>query len=423
MTTDEKIKLITRNLEETLTEEELRQLIDSDTPLKHYIGFEISGKLHIGYLFTLMKVKDLQDAGADTIIFLADYHSAINDKLGGDLDVLKKVSLGYFTDAVKAIFSIIGGDPDKLNFILSSDIYSAHPDFWMTFLEMGKNTSLARTKRSITIMGREQSDESIDTAKLMYPMMQAADIFLLQVNIAHAGIDQRKVHVIARENAMQIKRYPLKNAKGEQIKPVAIHHPILLGLNAPTEETITYTIDSSGAVDVTLNTLKEPIVIPTIRGSVLVPTSLTGKFEDTSAEVHTDVGEIAMRTKMSKSKVGSGIIIHDSPEEIREKITQAFAPEGIVENNPVLNWTRFLVFYEPNTTLVVKRDPKWGGDLTYNSYEELEKDYVEKKLHPQDLKTALAEWLIQKLEPVRRYFEEPARKAALEEITTLTSRS
>lgn len=374
MTTEEKIKLITRNLEEVLTEEELKALIESGTPLKHYIGFEISGKLHIGYLFTLMKVKDLQDAQAETIIFLADYHSAINDKLGGDLEVIKKVSKGYFTDAINALFLSIGGDPNKLIFRLSSDEYSTHPDFWMTFLEMGRKTSLARTKRSVTIMGREQSDESIDTAKLMYPMMQAADIFLLQVNIAHAGIDQRKVHVIARENAMQIKRFPIKNSQGEQIKPIAIHHPILLSLQ-PAEK------PAKGEAD-----------------------------------------EMAMRMKMSKSKVGSGITIHDSPEEIKAKVGGAFAPEGIIENNPILNWTKYLVFYQA-TTFTIKRDPKWGEDLTYSSYEDLGKDYAEKKLHPQDLKNALSDWLIEKLEPVRIYFEDPKRKAALEEIEKLTIKS
>ena len=375
MTTDEKLKLITRNLEETLTIEELKDLIESGTPLKHYIGFEISGKLHLGYLFTLLKVKDLQDAGAETIIFLADYHSAINDKLGGNLDILKKVSKGYFTEAVKALFESIGGNLNQLNFILSSDIYSAHPDFWMTFLEMGKNTSLSRTKRSITIMGREQSDESIDTAKLMYPMMQAADIFLLQTNIAHAGIDQRKVHVIARENAMQIKRYPLKNSRGEQIKPVAIHHPILLSLSGPAKET--------GEVD-----------------------------------------EVAMRSKMSKSKPGSGITIHDTPEQIKESINQAYAPEGVVEGNPILNWTRYLIFYAgtQGDSLEVKREDKFGGNVTYTSYEELEKDYAEKKLHPMDLKSAVADWLIKKLEPVRKYFEDPKRKQALEEIESLTTK-
>lgn len=390
MTTDEKLKLITRNLEEVLTIEELRKLIESDTPLKHYIGFEISGKLHIGYLFTLMKVKDLQDAGAETIIFLADYHSAINDKLGGDLAVIKKVSTGYFTDAVNALFLSIGGDPKKLIFKLSSDEYTAHPDFWMTFLEMGRKTTLARTKRSITIMGREQSDENIDTAKLMYPMMQAADIFLLQVNIAHAGIDQRKVHVIARENALQIKRYPIKNVRGEQIKPVAIHHPILLSLT-----------DSL--------------------------TPMLGKL------LNKEPDEIAMRSKMSKSKPRSGISIHDSPDEIKEKVGGAFAPEGVVENNPILNWTKYLVFYDtPRSDLqgqtlrvqpfVVKRDQKWGGDLEYTNYQNLERDYAEKKLHPQDLKNALAKWLIQKLEPVRKYFEDPVRKTSLEEVERLTTK-
>ncbi len=47
---------------------------------------------------------------------------------------------------------------------------------------------------------------------------------------------------------------------------------------------------------------------------------------------------------------------------------------------------------------------------------------MDKKLHPQDLKTALAEWLINKLEPVRTYFEDPQRKAALEEIELLTQK-
>lgn len=373
MTSEEKYNLITRNLEEVLTEEELKQLIESGTPLRHYIGFEISGKLHLGYLFTCMKIKDLQDAGAETIIWLADLHSAINDKLGGDLNNIKKVALGYFKDAMKALFACIGGNPEKLIFKLTSETYSENPMFWLTLLEMGKTTTLARTKRSITIMGREESDDSMPTDKLFYPIMQAADIFLLGANIAHAGIDQRKVHVVARDAAMQVKTFALKNAKGEQIKPVAIHHPILLSLTAP--ETI------SGETD-----------------------------------------EVAMKQKMSKSKPGSGITIHDSPEEIRNTINGAFAPEGQTENNPILNWTKYLVFYEESGSLSVSRKPEHGGEVTYTSYDELQKDYADKKLHPMDLKTAVAEWLIAKLEPARIYFEDPNRKSALEEIEGLTSK-
>lgn len=372
MTNEEKFNLITRNLEEVLTEEELKALIESGTPLKHYIGFEISGKLHIGYLFTLMKVKDLQDAGAQTIIWMADLHSAINDKLGGDLEVIKRMAKDYFIEAMKALFTCIGGDPEKLIFKLTSETYTQNPDFWLTLLEIGKTTTLARTKRSITIMGREESDDSMPTDKLFYPIMQAADIFLLGANIAHAGIDQRKVHVIARDAAKYL---------GEK-KPIAIHHPILLSLSG-------------------------------------------------SANTQGEADEVAMKNKMSKSKPGSGITIHDSPEEIKERISQTYAPEGIVEGNPVLNWTKYLIFYnevEPlrsdlkGSTLQIKRDSKWGGDLTYNSYRDLEKDYADKKLHPQDLKNAVSEWLIQKLEPARKYFEDPKRKSALEEIERLTAK-
>ena len=371
MTTDERISLITRNLEETLTENELRSLIDSGTPLKHYIGFEISGKLHLGYLFTLLKVKDLQDAGAETIMWLADLHSAINDKLDGNLDTIKKVARGYFTDAMKALFESIGGDPEKLIFKLCSETYAENPNFWFTLLEVGKSTTLSRTKRSITIMGREEPDDSLPTDKLFYPIMQAADIFLLQTNIAHAGMDQRKVHVVAREAAMHVKTNPLRDSSGNQIKPIAIHHPILLSLSGPAEGT-------------------------------------------------GDADELAMRNKMSKSKPNSGISIHDTPDEIKEKINGAYAPEGVVEGNPILNWTKNLVFYGGEGSLEIQRDEKFGGDVTYSSYEDLEKDYAEKKLHPMDLKRAVAEWLITKLEPVRKYFEDPKRKEALDEIEHLT---
>ncbi|MBI2040350.1 tyrosine--tRNA ligase [Candidatus Microgenomates bacterium] len=393
MSSDEKYNLITRNLEEVLTEEELKALIDSKTPLKHYIGFEISGKLHLGYLFTLLKVKDLQDAGAETVIWLADLHSAINDKLDGNIETIKRMANEYFKEAMKALFICIGGDPEKLIFKLTSETYAQNPNFWLTLLEIGKTTTLARTKRSITIMGREEPDDSVPTDKLFYPIMQAADIFLLGANIAHAGIDQRKVHVVARDAAMQVKTNPLKDIKGNQIKPIAIHHPILLSLTGPA--------------------------------TTQVIRSKNGYEEGKVVGEELNIDEIAMRMKMSKSKPGSGIIIHDSPDQIRQSINQAYAPEGQIEGNPILNWTKYLIFYSgtQGVSLQIQRDQKWGENLEYTDYTTLEKDYAEKKLHPQDLKNAVSEWLIRKLEPARIYFEDPKRKRALEEITTLTSRS
>jgi len=94
--------------------------------------------------------------------------------------------------------------------------------------------------------------------------------------------------------------------------------------------------------------------------------------------------------KMSSSEKGGIISVKDSPEEIRKKIAKAYCPEG--ETNPVLDIAKILIFpvFE---NLEISRPEKFGGDVTYNSYEDLEKDFLGKKLHPMDLKNIVGEKL------------------------------
>lgn len=368
MTTEEKIKLITRNLEETLTEEELKTLIESGSPLKHYIGFEISGKVHLGTGFaSMLKIKDLQEAGVTTTILLADWHTWLNKKLDGTLDSARKMAREYFEQGMKAAAICVGADPDKIEFVLGSELYDKlGSDYWATVIKVSKATTMARMLRSTTIMGRKESEIS-DSAMLIYPAMQSADVFSMGITIAHAGTDQRNVHIVARDAAKDL-NFP---------KPVAIHHHLLYGLQA-------------------------------------VDLNIGGGETEREAQI--------LAIKMSKSKPDSAVFIHDTPEEIKKKVSQAYCPEGQVDLNPILDWTKWLIFYEEGSSLEIKRDEKFGGDKTYNSYEELKNDYESKKLHPMDLKNAVAEWLILKLEPARKYFEDPKRKTALEEIEKLTSK-
>lgn len=368
METSERLNLIAGNLEEVLTGEELNTLVQSGQPLVHYIGFEISGKVHLGTGFaSMLKIKDLQQAGVKTIILLADWHTWLNKKLDGTLETAKKMAREYFQEGLKAAALCVGADPDKINFVLGSELYEKlRQNYWAQVIKVSKATTVARMLRSTTIMGRKENEIS-DAAMLIYPAMQSADIFALGVNIAHAGTDQRNVHVIAREAAKNL----------GQAKPVAIHHHLLLGLTKPPQN------------------------------------------PDHSASKE----DLTQMLKMSKSNPDSAVFIHDSPDEIKRKVGSAYCPEGVVEFNPILDWTKHLIFYQlasQGPALQIKRDEKWGGHIRYTSYDELEKDYIEKKLHPQDLKMAVAEWLIEKLEPARKYFEDPKRKAALAEIEKLT---
>ena len=372
LSVEEKFELITRNLEEILTSEDLRELLENGEKLKHYIGFEISGKIHIGSgLMCMSKLKDFMDAGIECSIFLADWHAWINDKLGGDIDVIKKVAVGYFKEGLKTSFKCIGGDPEKLKFVLGSDLYHNNDKYWQTLIDVSKNTSLGRMQRSITIMGRKEG-ESVDFAKLMYPPMQVADIFIQGINIAHAGLDQRKAHVVAREVAEKLKISPLFNKKKEKIKPVAVHHHLILGLQKPP----------------------------------IWPVSKE------------QMQELWSNMKMSKSIPDSAIFITDSPDEIKRKLNKAFCPEKEIEFNPVLDWAKYLVFRD-KVILKIKRDKKFGGDVNYRSYMELEKDFVVGKLHPMDLKNAVAEKIVEILEPVRKHFEQPKIKKMREEMERL----
>ncbi|CAE7924179.1 unnamed protein product [Symbiodinium sp. KB8] len=93
--------------------------------------------------------------------------------------------------------------------------------------------------------------------------------------------------------------------------------------------------------------------------------------------------------KMSKSDPDSAIFMEDSAADVKRKIKGAYCPEGQVANNPILNWTKHIIFGR-NSKFVVPRKPANGGDITYLSFEELAKDFEELKLHPGDLKPAVA---------------------------------
>ena len=266
------------------------------------------------------KVNDFIEAGIDCTIFLADWHTMINDKLGGDIEKISKVSK-YYENAFRTVCP-------KATIRTGSELYQQHPEYWTELVRFTKHMSLARTMRALTIMGRSENEEKIDLGKLLYPAMQAVDIHFLDVDIAHAGMDQRKIHMLVREN------FPKMNWK----VPVAVHHKLLPGLTQPAEG-----------------------------------------------------NDVAV--KMSKSNPNSGVFIHDSAEEISSKIKKAWCEEANITNNPLLEISKQIIFHE-NKTMDVERPEKFGGNVSFASYDELEKSFANKQLHPSDLKQTVAKYLI-----------------------------
>lgn len=337
---DKKIDLITRNTVEVVTFNDLRRVLEEKEQPRAYLGFEPSGLVHIGWLIWMYKIKDFVEAGLKVYILEATWHAFINDKLGGNINTIR-LAAKY----VRKVLEAIGIDISKIKFVDAEELVS-DKEYWNMLIKIAKNVSLARVKRSLTIMGRKASEAETDFSKLIYPLMQVTDMFYLDLDIALGGTDQRKAHMLARDIAEKIGRK----------KVIAIHTPILTGLQGP------------GRMD-----------------------------------AHTKVNdEIVVEVKMSKSRPETAIFIHDSPELIREKIRKAYCPPRETVMNPIIEINKYLLFTQPGFKLHIDRPAKYGGPITISSFNELERIYREGKLHPADLKKATAEALINMLEPIRK---------------------
>ena len=340
----EKVDLIERPpTEEVVTRDELIELFKINSSPKHYIGLEISGFLHLGSLIsTGFKINDFMKAGVKCTVFLADWHTLINDKLGGDWDVITKVSK-YYAEAFKLVCP-------GVNIVLGSELYDSRKEYWREFIEFTKHMSLKRTMRTLTIMGRTEDETKIDLAKLLYPPMQAVDIHSLDLDIVHSGMDQRKIHMLVREI------FPKMKWK----VPVAVHHKLLLGLSKPADN------QKSG-----------------------------GMFDENMFD-----SNIFDTKKMSKSDPNSGVFVHNTDDEIKKKISKAWCEEANTQNNPLLEIARTIIFHEFNE-MNVERPEKFGGNVSYTNYNQLETDFAEKKLHPGDLKQTVGSYLVKIISPIR----------------------
>ncbi len=339
-------ELITRGTQEVITDEEAHALaarIASGGRANAYIGFEPSGSVHLGWMLVANKISDLVEAGFDFTILLADWHAMINDKLGGDLDNIRACG-----EYMEHCFAALGVPTKKLKFVYANDLVS-DPQYWAMVLKVAKATSLARVKRAMDIMGRSAEEGEKDFSKFIYPSMQVADIFYMDMDLAYGGLDQRHAHMLCRDVASKLK---LK-------APLAVHTPLLPGLKA------------DGRMD--------PI-----------------------------------EAKMSKSDPDSGIMIHDTPEDLKRKLKKAHCPQGELEGNPVIALARDVIFpsrareaertKRPPEPFRIDRPEKFGGPLVFAGHEELAAAFREGRLHPQDLKNGVADAMAALLKPVADYF-------------------
>jgi tyrosyl-tRNA synthetase len=289
MDLERKIELIKRPpTEEIITEEDLKELLQTKTHPVAYDGFETSGFLHLGSgVMRAIKVQDMLDAGCDFILWVADWFAYINNKMGGNLELIKKTG-EYCIEGWKAC----GIDIKKVKVMWTSDAVK-DPGYWKGVIDIAKNVTVKRTIRASPIMGRSENEMQY-TSQLFYPMMQAWDPFYFGADILQLGMDQRHATILSRELAEKLGK----------TKRVCVLHHLLAGL------------------------------------------------QGTKGRMGQETATLQIEDKMSKSKPYTAIFIHDSEKEIEEKINKAFCPEKIVEGNPVLEIWKYIILRKFDSRII-----------------------------------------------------------------------
>ncbi|MFD1645477.1 tyrosine--tRNA ligase [Haloarchaeobius litoreus] len=324
-------ELMTRNTDEVITESEVRALADDPDGKRVYVGYEPSGVLHLGHLLTANKLIDLQEAGMEVVVLLADVHAYLNGK--GTFEEIRETA-----ERMRAQFLAYGLDEDQTEFVYGSS-YQLDEDYVLDLHGLELETSLNRAQRA---MAELQSGETAKVSHVVYPLMQALDIEYLDLDLAIGGMDQRKVHMLHREELPSL---------GYEARP-CLHTPILADLTTGV-------------------------------GKMSSSQGVTISMEDSAKDLQEKV-----------NKAYCPPTADPEPDD-----------DGNDRHNPVLELFHYHVFPRFES-ITVERPEKYGGDLVYDAYDDLAADLESGELHPQDAKNTLASYLDELIEPGRAKLRE-----------------
>ncbi|KAL6299166.1 tyrosyl-tRNA synthetase [Sparassis latifolia] len=360
---EQKYNLITRRLQEVLGGDGIKAILAEDKAPKCYWGTAPTGRPHIGYFVPLTKIADFLRAGVEVTILLADVHAFL-DNMKAPLELVSHRTK-YYQFVLLAIFHSLGIPTSKLRFVEGSS-YQLTKEYNLDNYRLCAIVTEHDAKKAGAEVVKQV--ESPMLSGLLYPGLQALDEQYLGVDFQFGGVDQRKIFTFAELYLPRLgyaKRAHLMNP-----------------------------------------------MVPGLAGG-----------------------------KMSSSDPDSKIDFLDSPEVVRRKIKKAFCEEGNVTENGVLSFVEAVLipisqmrlerqrgdtgldsdegtestgdqspFALPgaptNTVFSVHRKEEFGGSLHYATFEQLQQDFAEKRLHPKDLKTAVADAIVRLLAPIKDAFNE-----------------
>ncbi|MES2315161.1 MAG: tyrosine--tRNA ligase [Patescibacteria group bacterium] len=188
-------ELLTRGVDKIYpSKEALEELLRSGKKLKLYQGFDPTGdKLHIGHMVGLRKHRQWQDLGHEVIFLIGDGTGEAGDPTGKKKtrekfftsEELRANAKDYLTQASKVV-RFDGANPIKI-------MYNGE---WLNkltkteILNIAEHFSVQQLIERDMFQERLKAGESINLREFLYPLLQAYDSVVLEVDLELGGSDQ-----------------------------------------------------------------------------------------------------------------------------------------------------------------------------------------------------------------------------------------
>ena len=187
------LRAITSGAFSSEQEAQLRALLVNKPQPVAYNGFEPSGRVTLAQgLLAAINAKRMLTAGCRVRFWVGDLFAVLNNRFGGDLKKIQSVS-AFLVEVWKALGLDAEKDPNFEVLLASAEIARHADQYWSTVLDVANQFTVERVQQCAPIMSRSVDDPVGNTNRIMYPLMQVADGFLLDADIYQLGSDQEEV--------------------------------------------------------------------------------------------------------------------------------------------------------------------------------------------------------------------------------------
>lgn len=185
-------EVLTRGVERIYpSREALESVLRSGKKLRVYEGIDPTGKLHVGHLAGLRKLRQLQDLGHEIIVLIGDFTATIGDPTGKNA-ARKPLAYEQVLTNAKDYRKQVG----KILNLKKSNIRFLHNAKWSNalkprdMLELASKFTVARLLERDMFQARIKAGRDIYVNEFLYPIFQAYDSVTMDVDLEVGGNDQ-----------------------------------------------------------------------------------------------------------------------------------------------------------------------------------------------------------------------------------------